>query len=147
MKKYLLEVVSQKNETERFIPVNKNVAKAIGILCEVTQELRDEFGTDKLFFQYQPIKREYKFLDQVEARNWLKRKFLKKFDIRDSNGDLAVLTYHNFRHQIGTDLLNNGMSPFEVKEYLGHESMHSTRLYAKIRDDRLTKEYKKLGFI
>lgn len=147
MKKYLLEVVSPKNETERFIPVNQDVAKAINLLRETTQELREKFGTDKLFFQYQPTKKKYKFLNQVEARIWLKRKFLKKFDIRDSNGELAVLTYHNFRHQIGTDLLNNGMSPFEVKEYLGHESMHSTRLYAKVRDDRLTKEYKKLGFI
>ncbi|MDA6341744.1 tyrosine-type recombinase/integrase, partial [Escherichia coli] len=77
----------------------------------------------------------------------MKKKFIERFEIRDSNGELAVFTYHNFRHQIGTDLLNNGMSAFEVMQYLGHESMHSTRLYAKVRKDRLTKEYKKLGFI
>lgn len=48
---------------------------------------------------------------------------------------------------MGTDLINNGMSPFEVMQYLGHESMHSTRLYAKVRNDKLTSEYNKLGFI
>ena len=32
-------------------------------------------------------------------------------------------------------------------QYLGHDSMHSTRLYARVRNDSLTKEYKKMGFI
>lgn len=147
MKKYLLEVVSPKNETERFIPVNKDVAVAIDYLCKATEELRSELKTEKIFYHYQPLKNRYIPLQQYEARRFLKKKFIGRFEIRDSNGDLAVLTFHNFRHQIGTDLLNNGMSAFEVMQYLGHESMHSTRLYAKVRNDRLTKEYKKLGFI
>lgn len=146
MNKHLLEIVSSKNKTERFIPVNRDVAVAISCLCSATEELRSELKTDKLFYYFQPINKKYTLISQYEARRYLK-KFIERFNIRDSNGNLAVLTYHHFRHQIGTDLLNNGMSPFEVKEYLGHESMHSTRLYAKVRDDRLTKEYKKLGFI
>ncbi|WP_404359576.1 tyrosine-type recombinase/integrase [Cytobacillus firmus] len=147
MKKHLLEIVSPKNETERFIPVNKDVAVAIEYLCKASEKLRFELKTEKIFYHHQPQKNRYIPLQQYEARRFLKKKFIERFEIKDSNGELAVLTYHNFRHQIGTDLLNNGMSAFEVMQYLGHESMHSTRLYAKVRKDRLTKEYKKLGFI
>ncbi|WP_077215213.1 tyrosine-type recombinase/integrase [Bacillus dakarensis] len=147
MKKYLLEVVSPKNETERFIPVSKEVAVAIDYLSQTTKDLRVDLNSNKLFYYNLIFKNSYKILDQNTARDWLRNKFIKKFDIKDSNGKLAVLTFHNFRHQIGTDLLNNGMSAFEVMQYLGHESMHSTRLYAKVRNDRLTKEYKKVGFI
>jgi Site-specific recombinase XerD len=147
LKKDLLEVVSSKNETERFIPVSKEVSVAIKMLIQATEELRSDLKTDKIFNYFQPINKKYKPLRQVTARDWLKDKFIKRFDIRDSNGDLAVLTYHQFRHQIGTDLLNNGLSTFEVMQYLGHESIHSTRLYAKVRNDKLTKEYKKIGFI
>ncbi|MDC3417709.1 tyrosine-type recombinase/integrase [Aquibacillus salsiterrae] len=146
MNKHLMEIVSPKNETERFIPVNRDVSVAIDYLCKATEELRSELKTDKLFYYFQKINKKHTPLTQYEARRWL-GKYIKRFNIGDSNGNLAFLTYNNFRHQIGTELLNNGMSPFEVKEYLGHESMHSTRLYAKVRNDRLTKEYKKLGFV
>lgn len=124
-----------------------NRGVAVTIVCKTTEELRSELDTEKIFLFYQIKNKQYKLFQQRYARDWLEKKFIKRFDIRESNGNLAVLTYHNFRHQIGTDLLNNGMTPFEVKEHLGHESMHSTRLYAKVRDDRLTKGYKKLGFI
>lgn len=44
-------------------------------------------------------------------------------------------------------MLNKGMSMFEIQEYLGHESLHSTSLYAKVKDPKIESEYKKLGFI
>lgn len=147
MKKFLLEVVSPKNETERFIPVSKEVSIAIKFLTQTTEELRAELKTNKIFYCYKPRKKEYCILRQVTARDWLRDKFIKRFNIKDSNRELAIFTYHQFRHQIGTDLLNNGFNPFEVMQYLGHESMHSTRLYAKVRNVNLTSEYKKLGFI
>lgn len=146
MGKYLLEVISTKNETDRYIPVSKEVAVAIDYLSQATEKIRFKLNTEKLFY-YQQVDGNYRILRQVTARAWLENRFIKRFNIRDSNGELARLTFHNFRHQIGTDLLNNGMSAFEVMQYLGHESMHSTRLYAKVRNDRLTKEYNKLGFI
>ena len=147
MNKYLLEVVSEKNETERFIPVNTKVVKAIKHLLTITKQLRIDSKQNKLFYMYMPIKKQFKFLEQKRSRELLKTFFVKKYNIVNSNNELIHLYYHQFRHQMGTDLINNGMSPFEVMQYLGHQSMHSTRLYAKVRNDRLTNEYKKLGFI
>ena len=147
MKKNLLEVISEKNETERFIPVNIKVVKAINYLINETESIRAQLGTSKLFYNLTPRKKIYEPMLQVTARNNLKRLFVKKYNITQGNGEYLNIYYHTFRHQVGTELINNGMSPTEVMQYLGHESMHSTRLYAKIRNDRLTAEYKKLGFI
>lgn len=147
MKKYLLEVVSEKNETERFIPVDVKVAKAIKFLIQITEPIRHELDSPKLFFMYLVSKRVYEPLKQVRARQFLNKLFIEKYSITQQNGELISLYFHQFRHQMGTDLINNGMSPFEVMQYLGHESIHSTRLYAKVRNDKLTSEYKKLGFI
>lgn len=147
MKKYLLEVVSEKNETERFIPVNMKVVTATKHLITLTNDLRIDKGSNKLFFMYMPYKKTYGSLLQRRSRELLKTAFIKKYNIVDSNNELIHLYFHHFRHQMGTDLINNGMSPYEVMQYLGHNSMHSTRLYAKVRNDKLTSEYKKLGFI
>jgi site-specific recombinase XerD len=147
MKSDLLEVVSSKNETERFIPIKQEVVEAIDLLVKTTEELRFQMKTNKIFIIYLPRKRKYTFLLQVEARRWLRKGFISRFNIRNANGNLEYLTYHQFRHQIGTELLNNDLNSFEVMQYLGHASMHSTRLYAKVRNDKLTSEYKKLGFI
>lgn len=147
MNKYLLEVISEKNETERFIPINTKVVKAINFLKELTEQIGLELGSNKIFYIYFVNKKEYGFLQQFRARHFLKKCFVEKYNITESSGELIQLRFHQFRHQMGTDLINNGMSPFEVMQYLGHESMHSTRLYAKVRNDKLTSEYKKLGFI
>lgn len=143
--KPLLEVVSEKNETERYIAVSKGVVKAVETLKGHTKDARAKLGTNRLFVYYLPVKKHSDFLNQKIAREWLKD-FIKRHNIR-ADGKLVHLTFHQFRHTLGTDMLNNGMTPYEVKEYLGHESMHSTSLYAKVRSDRLAREYKKLGFI
>jgi integrase/recombinase XerD len=137
--KNLLEVVSSKNLTERYIPVNNKVKSAVQYLLKKLDEIGLTSPEDKLF-SYQNTQGKIRVHSQTEARKqlgvWLARNHLPR-----------TITFHSFRHTLGTEMLNNGLSPFEIQQYLGHESMHSTRLYAKVRNDRLTEEYKKLGFI
>lgn len=137
--KNLLEVISSKNLTERYIPVNNKVKSAVQYLAKKLDEIGLTDPKDKLF-SYQGTKGKIRVLSQADAR--------KKFEIWLARNHLPItITFHSFRHTLGTEMLNNGLSPFEIQQYLGHESMHSTRLYAKVRNDRLTAEYKKLGFI
>jgi len=142
--KPLLEVRSTKTQTDRYIPVNNKVVKALKKVAEATKDERELNNIDEIFiwefFRKNSNKRRIGNLKQPESRNQLKR-YLKSYEI-DEN-----ITYHQFRHNLGTELLNGDMSMSEVKQYLGHDSSHSTRLYAKIRKDRLASEYKKLGFI
>lgn len=78
MKKYLLEVVSEKNEIERFIPVNMKVVKATKHLISLTNDLRIDKGSNKLFFIYMPYKKAYGSLLQRRSRELLKTAFIKK---------------------------------------------------------------------
>lgn len=137
--KNLLEVISTKNLTERYIPVNNKVKAAVQYLLD-EQEKSGISESAKYLISCKGGRNGVIRLNQVLAR--------KKLRIWLSMHQLdPEITFHSFRHTLGTELLNNGMSPFEVMQYLGHESMHSTRLYAKVRNDKLTAEYKKLGFI
>jgi hypothetical protein len=43
--------------------------------------------------------------------------------------------------------MNLGMNPKEIMDMLGHESLHSTSLYAKVRDEALDRDYRKIGFV
>lgn len=143
--KPILHVVSEKNLSERFIPVSNRVKRAVSRLNEVSKEAYCELNTDCLFV-YKNAKNDFVFLSQGNARHWLK-KFVKNHDIKDSNGELYPLHYHAFRHTLGTSMLNKGMSIFEIQDYLGHESLHSTSIYAKIQNPTLHKKYNELGFI
>jgi len=144
--KPLLEVIGEKNTTDRFIAISQSVVQTVERVRQHTQQGRAVLKTSRLFVYYPERKQQFEFVKQSTARRWLGR-FVRRHAIRDSDGTLVDLHYHQFRHTLGTDMLNNGMSPYEVMAYLGHKSLHSTKLYAKVRSDRLTREYKKLGVI
>lgn len=144
--KPVLHVKSNKNETERFIPVSRRVKKAIESLEEISEEGRKVLDTDVLAIYWQKINKKYAELKQKVFRDHINR-FVKRHNITNENGSLYNLNYHAFRHSIGTEMLNKGMEMDEIANYLGHESLHSTAGYVKFKNPTVQKEYKKLGFI
>lgn len=44
---------------------------------------------------------------------------------------------HDLRRQFATNLLNNGVSIYEIKELLGHQDLRSTQIYAKLASNTL----------
>jgi len=50
---------------------------------------------------------------------------------------------HQFRHTVGTRMINNGVPQHIVQRYLGHESPEMTATYAYIHDQTLKKEISK----
>lgn len=142
--KPVLEVNSPKNKTERYIPVSERVKRAINNMVTYSEIARNELNSQNIFIV--KVIGKYTELSQVNARNYLKKYAIDHY-ISDSNHDIYNLTFHAFRHTLGTNMLNMGMSIFEISDYLGHESLHSTSGYAKLKDPTIQKEYKKLGFI
>lgn len=67
----------------------------------------------------------------------------EKFDIRDASGRPWNFQSHQFRHTVGTRMINNGVPQHIVQRYLGHESPRMTMVYAHIFDDTLRKEIEK----
>jgi integrase/recombinase XerD len=71
--------------------------------------------------------------------NRMLKDLCKTHNILDELGRLAKVSTHNFRHTVGTNLINNGVSQLHVQKYLGHESSAMTNTYAHIHDSTLRK--------
>ena len=144
--KPILHVISEKNDSERFIPVSNRVKRAIESLTEYSKKARKHFNTDCITVYISSNTKKFYYLRQDTFRTMLLY-FIKRHNITDLNGELYHLKYHAFRHTLGTSMINKGMSIFEIQDYLGHDSLHSTSIYAKIENPTLHEKYKEIGFI
>lgn len=62
-------------------------------------------------------------------------------DLRGSEGEKVRVTGHQFRHSVGTLLLNSGMSMEAVRAYLDHDSVATTVIYAQMQGSTLRREW------
>ncbi len=62
-------------------------------------------------------------------------------EICDASGRPAHVTAHQFRHTLGTRLINNGVSLDTVRRLLDHNSAEMTIRYATIKDQTLRREW------
>jgi len=62
------------------------------------------------------------------------RHWQRVIDLRDQAGQPARVTGHQFRHTLGTRLINSGVPQHVVQQLLGHASPHMTGHYAKVHD-------------
>lgn len=58
-------------------------------------------------------------------------------NIIDSNGVVWRFSSHQFRHTIGTQMINSGVPQVMVQHYLGHESPEMTARYAHIHNETM----------
>ena len=61
--------------------------------------------------------------------------------IKDNNGVIWRFSSHQFRHTIGTKMINAGVPQVMVQHYLGHESPEMTARYAHIHDATMKKAF------
>ena len=64
-------------------------------------------------------------------------------DIRDATGQPARVTAHQFRHTLGTRMINNDVSQPAVQRMLDHDSAEMTARYARIHDQTLRREWER----
>jgi regulator of PEP synthase PpsR (kinase-PPPase family) len=70
-------------------------------------------------------------------------KLAKKHNICDSLGKRWHFQSHQFRHTVGTRMINNGVPQHIIQRYLGHESPNMTAVYAHIHDQTMKEEIAK----
>jgi integrase/recombinase XerD len=73
------------------------------------------------------------------------KKLARENHICDSTGNLWEFQSHQFRHTVGTTMINNGTPQHIVQRYLGHESPAMTSVYAFIYDKTLSDEFAKFN--
>jgi len=71
-------------------------------------------------------------------RNWL-----ADCDVRDAQGEPAKITSHQFRHTLGTRLVNNEVPLDTISRLLDHASPEMTAVYAHVKDQTLRREWER----
>lgn len=129
---------NQKFNKEITIPVSDTIAAIaklqIGITTALEKEMKMVNEEDFMFVHVWDGK-----LAPFTIRNInIRLKALCKLnDIVDELGNTPNISTHSFRHTVGTNLINNGVSQFHVQRFLGHESPQMTNVYAEIHDSTM----------
>jgi len=69
------------------------------------------------------------------------RRWLARCDIRDENGQPIRLTPHQFRHSLGTTLINRDVPQHVVQKILDHETPEMTAHYARLTDTTVRRHW------
>lgn len=126
---------NQKFDKEITVPISEGLAAIVQDQIACTLELEAELGIsndENLLFIHlnRGIEKPY----SLRNINYRLKKLCDEHEIIDELGFPPTLSSHNFRHTVGTNLINNGVSQFYVQKFLGHESPAMTHVYAQIHD-------------
>ena len=144
---WFLKFKRSKMKKEDVIPISNELAGVVkaqqdyirNIFAEKYQYL---FCASKRYFKKGEV---YDFTPQPrimpsqrfnDCLNWLS----EKFNICDSSGVIWHFHSHQFRHTVGTRMINNNVPHHIIQRYLGHSSPTMTSVYAYIMDTTLKKE-------
>lgn len=137
-----------KMKKEATIPISREVA---AVIQEQQQCVKGDYGDEcqylfptppKFCTQETSTKRYGKPIYQKNV-NLLLNKLAQEKGIKDTSGKIWNFQSHQFRHTIGTSMINNGVPIEIVKRYLGHETFEMTMRYAHIHDQTLKQEFTK----
>ena len=143
---WFLDYMKWKQNTEDRKPISIEIAR---VIQEQQQFIREHFlDYEHLFcarargstgLEYVPspkIMLSKSFIDYL-------KNLAKKKNICDNSGKAWNFQNHEFRHTVGTRMINNGVPQHIVQRFLGHESPEMTMHYAHIYDQTLKKEIAK----
>lgn len=141
---WFIQFMRWKMKFETTLPVSIELAQ---VIKEQQVYIQESLGKD---YQYLFCGREAKgvfvpapkVMTDTSFINHLKR-LVEQFDICDSTGENWIFQTHQFRHTVGTRMINNGVPQHIVQRYLGHNSPQMTAVYAHIHDATLRKEVDK----
>ena len=144
-----IQYMNWKMSKEDTKPISLELAK---VVCEQQQYIRQHLGEK---FEYlfcarktgkyrdeNPFHPKPKLMHDKSFIGFLKKLALEA-DIKDSLGNRWDFQTHQFRHTVGTRMVNLGVPLHIIQRYLGHETPQMTMVYAHIHDETLRKEIEK----
>lgn len=146
---YFLRYYLAKIKKEHVIPITEDLAN---IIKEQQRSVQSAWGKHELLFPV-PHKTKQATDDtyRVNGRagqQWCRKtvflylkRFAEHYNIRDENGDIFTIKFHEFRHTLATKMINNDVPQHIVQRFLGHESPSMTAVYAHILDQTLKKAF------
>lgn len=134
---YFLKYYQGKQKKEHTIPIS---AELVGVIVEQQEWILSQFGVNcPYLFVYPhetiptPFKQDY-FKEALNQLGYEQQ-------IKDKTGKLWRFQPHQFRHSVGTRMINLGVPQHIVQRFLGHASPEMTSTYAHIFDQTLKQEF------
>lgn len=118
-------LVSGKGRKSRHIPINKETMKLIN------SYILNTHINDYLFVNSQNSK-----LTRAGI-NHIINKYVTECRKKEKIKSQIKIGPHTFRHSIATHLLNSGLPLIYIRDFLGHESVQTTEVYAKLNSSQL----------
>ena len=134
---FLLKIKDQKLKKSYLISISERCIKAISDQQALLRFLNCH-QEGYLFLPRKTCKAPHMTVKQISKSL---NKLAQSKEIRDTNGKIWKFTTHQFRHTVGTRMINAGVSQAIVQRYLGHESPEMTSRYAYIYDETMKKEF------
>ena len=142
---YFLKMTQAKMKREHTIPVT---LETVAVIREQQAAIRMYFHREtRLLFpnvsdeEGSRPKRPERALPYGTVMGQLNR-LAKDKQIVDADGQLWRFQTHQFRHTVGTRMINNGVPQHIVQRFLGHDSPAMTSVYAHILDSTLKEAFK-----
>ena len=136
-----LRFVNHKLSREAIIPISQRL---LAQLRRQQAHLRERFGFDPPLLLPRP--RSNPDADKPFGASVLTAqldRWMADCDIRDASGKRARVTSHQFRHTLGTRMINNEVPLDTVRRMLDHASPEMTIRYATIKDQTLRREWER----
>ena len=118
--------------------INELVKMAVSELSDFTANLRYESGLKELFL----IRRKKIHVSSMEAWNSSRlAPFIKRWNIRDSKGDLYHLTSHQFRATYVRELVKKKVPIALIMKQYAHVSLEMTAHYLTLQEEEVKEIY------
>lgn len=141
---YRLQFNRWKMKKEDTIPISVELAE---VIKEQQEYIRNNFGNkfNYLFCARKRGKEFHPIPDVIASRVFIEfiKKLAEECEIKDKSGKIWNFQSHQFRHTVGTRMINAGVPQHIIQKYLGHDSPEMTSVYAHIHDQTLRKEIEK----
>ena len=132
---------NHKMRREALVPIDEELAGQIAVQRQRTAE-RWPGGTPVLFPRPQANLPGTRPIGGGTYRNALYA-WLETCDIRDEHGNPVHLTPHQWRHSLGTRLINRDVPQHVVQKILDHDSPQMTAHYARLSDKTVREHWEK----
>lgn len=126
---FYLRFLQGKMKREHTIPISQEIAR---VIQEQQQSAHSEGKSTALLFPSRrgAVIKQYTFALRIN-------RFSYEHQIRDATGKLFRFQSHQFRHTVGTRMVNLGVPHHFIQRYLGHLGPEMTSRYAHIHDSTM----------
>ncbi len=134
-----LRYYNRKMKREALVPIDEELER---LISEQQHRVRERWpdGTAVLFPRPTANIDGHRPVGYTSYRDALNR-WLEACDVRDEHGHPARLTPHQWRHTLGTRLINRDVPQEVVRKILDHDSAEMTAHYARLHDTTVRRHW------